>query len=373
MSDYKFEINSMNFSIEDLGQAMNEQFRSLYVYYFANGSFDREIFEIQSHTYFDNFRSINDHDRYFNNLTPLWLILLQRGLFTHAEQVWEIVTEAAARWEKLNHNDKIHKGAGFYFWGITCILKEDLEKGFLLMHQAVEEDIRNPIPDPKCTPAYSFVSLDYNQQNQLFRNKVLELAEFVEEKLTTYKAERNGKLTMADFRTRILQNPDLVEQVFLFVYELFHLKKMLAENKRGLTKNTYGSMLMVQSIFTFTLIIDNLIKEKHNNQDSHKQQFMHLLVFLSQKAKLNMDESKLKAINGMFTRDFQGTFEKLMNSQPLFKSRFSATEEDIAISYGFRNSAAHKIKNRGYIHAMFNDIVNRIFYLFFFAIEKLYI
>jgi hypothetical protein len=102
------------------------------------------------------------------------------------------------------------------------------------MHQAVDEDSRNPNPDPKRMPAYSFVSLDYNQQNQLFRNKVLELAKFVEEKLTKYKAERNGKLTMADFRIRILQNPDLVQQVFLFVYELFHLKKMLAGNKQCL-------------------------------------------------------------------------------------------------------------------------------------------
>jgi hypothetical protein len=373
VNNYTFKINGMNFSIEDLGQSMNEQFRNLYVYYFANGSFDRNVFEIQSHTYFDNFRSINDHDRYFNNLTPLWMKLLRHGLFIHAEQVWEIATEAAAKWEQRNSNSKIHKGAGFYFWGITCILKEDLEKGFLLMHQAVEEDIRNSNPDPKCTPAYSFVRLDYNQQNQLFRSKVLELAKFVEEKLTKYKAERNGKLTMTDFRTRILQNPNQVQQVFLFVYELFHLKKMLAENKQGLTQNTYGSMLMVQSIFTFTLIIDNLIKEKYNSQDSHKQQFMHLLVFLSQKAKLNMDESKLRVINGMFTSNFQRTFEKLMNSQPLFRSRFSAIEEDMAISYGFRNSAAHKIKNRRYIHAMFNDIVNRIFYLFFFAIEKLYI
>jgi hypothetical protein len=97
MVNYTFEINGINFSIEDLGQTMNEQFRNLYVYYFAKGSFDRNIFEIQSNTYFDNFRSINDHDRYFNNLTPLWIKLLQQGLFIHAEQVWEIVIGAATK------------------------------------------------------------------------------------------------------------------------------------------------------------------------------------------------------------------------------------------------------------------------------------
>jgi hypothetical protein len=351
---------------------LNEQFRSLYNYYFTNGQFDRNIFEIQSLAYYDNFKKKNDHDKYFNNLTPLWINLIQHGLFIDAEQIWEIAIVTAKKWEQRNLKDKIHKGAGYYFWGITCILKEDLEKGFLLMHQAVEEDSRDPNPNLKGTPAYSFVSLDYNQQNQLFRNKVLELAKFVEQMLTNYKAARNGKLTMSDLRIRILENPDLIQQVFLFVYELFHLKKMLAENEQGLTQNAYGSMLMVQSIFTFTLLIDNLIKEKYYTQDPHKQQFMDLLVYLSQKAKLNMDESKLREINKMFTNDFQNTFDKLINSRPLFRSRLGMIEEDIAISYGFRNSAAHKIRNRQYIHARFKDIVNRLFYLFFFAIEKLY-
>jgi hypothetical protein len=294
--------------------------------------------------------------------------------FFYAEQIWEFAVSISKKWEEQNQNRKIHKGAGYYFLAVTCILKEDLEKGFLLMHQALEEDRKNVNPtNIQGTPAYSFVILDYEQQNQFFRKKVLEMAKFIEQKLNNYQNSRNGKLTMAEFKVKFLQNPGLIELVFLFVFELFHLKKLLSENRQGLTQNIYGSMLMVQSIFTFSLLIDNIIKNKYIIQDPNKQQrFMDLLIFLSGKANLNLDKSKMQDINRMSTHDFHHTLDYLLNSHPLFKTKLQVIEEDIAISYGFRNTAAHKIRDRPYIHLNFNEIVDRLFNVFFLAVEKLY-
>lgn len=102
---------------------MNEQFQKLYTYYFFNTGV---------------------YDKYFSNFTSLWNLLLYQGSFFYAEQLWQISIETAKKWDKRqNQNKKIHKGTPFYFWGVTCILKEDLEKGFLLMHQALEEDKKN--------------------------------------------------------------------------------------------------------------------------------------------------------------------------------------------------------------------------------------
>jgi hypothetical protein len=92
------------------------------------------------------------------------------------------------------------------------------------MHQALEEDRKNvnsSYIQRRPTLAYSFVILDYKQQNQLFRKKVLEMAEFVEQRLNNYQTLRNGKLTMAEFKVKFLQNSGLIEQVFLFVLLLF--------------------------------------------------------------------------------------------------------------------------------------------------------
>jgi hypothetical protein len=373
-NNFTLNIGEWQFFIEDLGILMNEQFQKLYNYYFSGKGFERSRFESESLNFFNHNNSINDLDRYFNNFTPLWQFLLEQGSFFNAEQLWEIAVSISKKWEEENQNRKIHKGAGYYFWAVTCILKEDLEKGFLLMHQALEEDRKNVNPtNIQSTPAYSFVILDYEQQNQFFRKKVLEMAKFVEQKLNNYETSRNGKLTMAEFKVKFLQNPGLIELVFLFVFELFHLKKLLSENRQGLTQNIYGSMLMVQSIFTFSLLIDNIIKNKYIIQDPNKQQrFMDLLIFLSGKANLKLDKSKMQKINKMSTRDFYHTLDYLLNSHPVFKPKLQAIEEDISIIYGFRNSAAHKIRDRPYIHGNFNEIVNRLFNVFFLAIDKLY-
>jgi hypothetical protein len=374
-NNFTLNIGEWQFFIEDLGILMNEQFQKLYNYYFSGKGFERSRFESESLNFFNHNNSINDLDRYFNNFTPLWQFLLEQGSFFNAEQLWEIAVSISKKWEEENQNRKIHKGAGYYFWAVTCILKEDLEKGFLLMHQALEEDRKNVNPtNIQSTPAYSFVILDYEQQNQFFRKKVLEMAKFVEQKLNNYQTSRNGKLTMAKFKVKFLQNPGLIELVFLFVFELFHVKKLLSENLQGLTQNIYGSMLMVQSIFTFSLLIDNIIKNKYNIQDPNKQQqqFMDLLIFLSGKANLNLDKSKMQDINRMSTHDFHHTLDYLLNSHPLFKTKLQVIEEDIAISYGFRNTAAHKIRDRPYIHLNFNEIVDRLFNVFFLAVDKLY-
>jgi hypothetical protein len=375
VNSFAFNIGGYEFTIEDIGQLMNQQFQKLYEYYLLGKNIDLSKFYNESSGYFDNNSSVDTHDRYFNNFTPLWGLLLQQGLFFHADQLWQIAIEAAKKWEEnqRNQNYMIHKGAPMYFWGVTCILKEDLEKGFLLIHEALNEDRRNINPDDiQGTPVYAFITLNYEQQKQYFRPKVLEISQFLSQKLNVYQSSRNGRLTMSELRGKFLQNSDLVEQVILFVYELFHLKKLLSENKKGLTHNVYGSMLMVQSIFTFSLLIDNIIKNKYNDPDPHKQQFIDLLIYLSERANLNLDKSKLLKVKEMFTDNPSQTVEDLVNSRPIFRTKIQPLEGNMVLSYCFRNAAAHKIGDRPYIHVNYNNIVDRLFNLFFLAVETLF-
>ena len=178
---------------------------------------------------------------------------------------------------------------------------------------------------------------------------------------------------MANFRSVFLQNSDVIEQVFLFVYQSFHSKKLLSETRQEMTQSAYGSMVMTQSIFTFALIIDNTVKHKYSDSNPHKQDFINLLTFLSQKSGLSLDMSRLREINKKFRADFKQTLNDLLNSQQIFRTKFKPIEEDISIVYGFRNSAAHKIRDRPYIHDNLGKIMDRIFNVFFLAIEKLYL
>ena len=300
---------------------------------------------------------------------------MQNDSFFSAEQVWQLAVQIATQWETLNQSkNRIHKGAAYYFWAITCILKEDLEKGFLLMHQALEEDKKNRPNELTHAPAHAFVRLDYTQQEQYFRNKILEVTVFLEQMLNLYRSTRNGVLSLNQLKSKFLDNKDLIDETFLFVYHLFHVKKLLSESRQGLTQNIYGSILMMQVTFTFILVIDNVIRKKYKNKDTHKQDLIHLMEYLSEKSNLTMDLNKLKEINNRANNDLQSVIMDLLNSKPIFKNnKLKEIENDIGIAYALRNSAAHKIRDRPFIHQNFNSIIDRLFNIFFLAVEKLYI
>ena len=371
---FTFQIGNEILELNNLSQQMNEQFESLYRYYYSNKLFDINLFKKSASSFFDGLLDMKLHDRFFNNFTILWQMLVRNGSFFFAEQIWQLTVQIAKDWEELNQSkSKIHKGAAYYFWAVTCILKEDLEKGFLVMHQALEEDRLNRPNQFKDTPAYAFVKLDYNRQEQYFRNKVLEVAEFLEQRIKLYQSSRNGTLSLDQLQSKFLDNINVLDQTFLFVYELFHIKKLLSESKQGLTQNVYGSILIMHVIFIFVLIIDNVIKQKYDNKDLHKQDFINLIDYLSKKSNLTMDITKLRAINKRGNTDLEAIILDLLNSRPIFRNKLNPFENDLGIVYAFRNPAAHRIRDRPFVRENFQQIIDRLFNVFFLAVEKLYV
>lgn len=131
---------------------------------------------------------------------------------------------------------------------------------------------------------------------------------------------------------------------------------------------------MMQIIFTFILVIDNVIKKKYKSKDPHKQALVHLLEYLSNESNLTMDIGKLKEIANRANKDLQSVLIDLLNSKPIFKnSKLKEIENDIGIVYALRNPAAHKICDRPFIHQNFKQIVDRLFNVFYLVVEKLYI
>jgi hypothetical protein len=364
-----FQIDGNTLTLNKLNKQMDEQFELMYRHYFFKQRFDIDLFKKSALKFFDESSEVKLYDRFFNNFTILWQILIQNVSFFSAEQIWQLAVQLAMRWEKLNQSkSRVHKGAAYYFWAVTCILKEDLEKGFLLMHQALDEDKKNR-PD-ELTPARAFVRLDYRQKEQYFRNKILEVTGFLEQRLKLYQSLRSGALTLDQLKAEFLDNKDLIDETFLFV-SLFHIKKLLSESTQGLTQNTYGSILIMQIIFTFILVIDNVIKLKYENKDPHEQD---LLGHLSKKSDLTIDNSKLRKIGDKANDDLQSILLDLLNSKQVFKnSKLGEIENDIGIVYALRNPATHRIRDRPFIHQNFIKIVDRLFNVFFLAIEKLYI
>lgn len=373
MGKFIFEIGEQRFVIEDLGEPMNSQFLSLHEGYFSSRVLDHTKFREQTFHFFDESNGdYDEHDRYFNNFTTIWHPFLKRGQFADAVQLWKLALSIAHEWEDIHQDKRIHKGTPYYFWAVTCILSEDLEKGFLLMHQAVEEDRETGETDRCNTPACSFVSLDHENKRQFFLPKVKEIAEFVDEKLTDYRSSRSGTLTLSDLKSNFLELTAVQEVVFYFVFELFRLKKVGRKIDQSLTHNTFGSLLQASVIFDLCRIIDNAIKHKNPNQWNFREH----LTFLSSRSSLQINNTTIghEHLNGKFTKNFSNTLQELLDSR--YRFRYIPTpqriDEDFAITYGFRNFGAHRIENQPVIYQNFEEILQRVLNALFFCVENLY-
>jgi hypothetical protein len=342
---------------------------------------EQRFFIIDPQTFFD--QKIDDygaHDYFFNQFTPIWDFFLNQSRFMTAGNLWRLALNFAYDWEEKNkkNNKRIHKGTPYYFWGVTCILNADLENGFLLMHQALEEDKRTHECDKPNTPAYSFVTLDHGNQKQFFKPKVEEVSRFVDEKLGAYRSRTEGVLTLADLKSKFLENSALQDEVFYFVFTIFRLKKLIQEIEQSLKENIFSTLLQANTILDLCLIVENTIRKQniHKNKSLDGLTIRPLLEFLSSRASLNLNrDNNLGRLCDDFERDFSNPLEQLLLSQYHFQggTTLQPIEEDIAITYGFRNFGAHKIEDQPIVYKNFDEISRRILNALFFSIEKLYV
>src|SRR5262249_28422854 len=99
-----------------------------------------------------------------------------------------------------------HKGSPYYFWGMTALLGGDLDKGYCLMHQSVEEDIRTRPSTYRDFPGFLLVSLNYERLEQTFRSWVLAQADLLDRCIKDYSARHGRTFALLDFRRRLLDS-----------------------------------------------------------------------------------------------------------------------------------------------------------------------
>jgi hypothetical protein len=105
-----------------------------------------EKFRETAFQYFDSYlHDVNApaaHDNYFICFTPMWSAFMTSGRLDLAEGVWELAFEPVEKWESAHPGEFIDKGTLCYFWGATALLRGNRDRGYLLIHQSVEEDSR---------------------------------------------------------------------------------------------------------------------------------------------------------------------------------------------------------------------------------------
>ena len=367
MAERKIIINFGNtkVALNDLGHNVNDQFVSWYQSMFGVPAINMESFKVNSHAYF-NFveneeKKFEKHDLYFNNFTPVWISLINQKRLVEAENIWKKFLDIAIEWEK-ERSLRIHKGTPYYFWAVTCFLNEDLEKGFWLMNQALIEDILTKNNEEPNTPAKFFLYFETMPEQQFFRNKLLEIKDFLSKKLIeNYSTTRNQTFDYSLFENKFLKNQQISKDVkFHFNLNVFRLDRILKQQKPD-DRNTIASLLYLEIIFDLCRVFEYLIKSSDlfNSVKSFASRYKNTTIIK------NLTDS-----NDFNTANFMKTLNELLNgTYQINNLNLDEIEKDVLISFGFRNFGAHKIEENKLIINNFENIIKSIVNSIFLAIE----
>lgn len=313
---------------------------------------------------------VNQHDAYFNCFTILWQRWLQQGQFDSAENIWQIALNPVNSWENKNPGRRVHKGTPYYFWGMTAIIRGDIDKGYTLMHQAFEEDKKTTGNPFASSPASALVTLNIQEKNQAFRQWVLLQGEYLELYLKKYCEAYNKNLNLADIQKKFLLTNRNTDAAFLFAYVLGRLVKISKIPSFAL-KNGFVSQLFLNLLFDLTLVVDDAIKAHNQNGNT----FINHATFLSAQAGLGITQQQLGAeINRAYNNVFDIALNTILNNEFELQSGQLVTDliKDISITYGIRNRAAHNVTGILTVRDRIDEILQSIFNTLFLTIEILY-
>ena len=151
-------------NISSLTPALDRAFTQLYEAFSGPKAFDLREFHDAVFEFLDKGEnSPTSHDTYFNNFTILWTGYQNSGHFDHAEAVWEMALKPVLRWEHDHPGTFVHKGTPFYFWGMTAILRGEIDRGYLFMHRSVKEDERTNPRNYQKSPGFYFALITERQ------------------------------------------------------------------------------------------------------------------------------------------------------------------------------------------------------------------
>jgi hypothetical protein len=308
-------------------------------------------------------------DSYFSSWTSLWRFYLKLGMMKNAQEVWDFALEITDSVEK--GSAKIHKGTPYYFYAVTLVLGGDIDRGFMMMHAAVEEDKRSFGKGYKNAPAYAFVTLNFEKRDQFFGNWVRSIAESIESVLFDYNQRRAPTLSMSDFRAKFLKDDSLLDVVLLFVYTISKIRHSNQEDIPRIPETDFSSLYEARSMLNLCLILEEVMKNRCKLKNNAT--FAPCLEKLSKQKRLVL-VGETSALNGRFVKNRWKTLEDLLNGNYVLSNgkqvAAQSVECDLAVAYGLRNFAAHSIKQQKWIHDNISSILISLFNSLFFVVAS---
>ncbi len=367
----KLIIGGRLIELKALDNSIDIAFKNLYAAFYANGALNLADLEAATFDFLNKaYSKIEQHDDYFNNFTILWNNFLTDGNYDKAESVWEMALDPVLKWEMRNKGKRIHKGTAYYFWGMTSLQRGEIDKGYTLMHRAVEEDVLTLGPQQAIEkPGFALVSLNYTKADQAFRQWVFEQASFLNVLQNKYSSIYMRQFILEDFRNRFLSNSSILEVLFLFAYTVAKLMNLTILPKH-VSNNEFFGQLAGNIIFDLALVIDKAIQEKNPRE----WKFIDHASFLLNNAGSPLSKDKLAYINSEFKQDGDRTLRDILDGTFTLDDGTILTklQSDVAVVYILRNHGAHDVSAISIVSEGFLDVQQVMMNVLFATVDYLY-
>jgi hypothetical protein len=367
---FQFVLGGRSIPLNSLQPALDQRFIELHSAYLGPAPFNWSDLHRDAKAFLATTPDRhNSHNAYFNNFTHVWNGLLASARFDDAEALWQSALEPVLQFEADNPPREIHKGTAYYFWGMTAIIRGDLDKGYALTHQAVEEDVatmQTPFPD---TPAYALATLNFAKHDQAFRPWVLAQAQYLNTLQNSYSAQHGRPFTLEDFRAKFLNSPPSTDIAFLLAYSVARLMRLSSVPPYAIQSRFMGQLLL-NLFFDITLCIENAASAKNPAHGT----FINHAEFIASRVGSPLTNAELGDINQRFKADFNATLLLALDrTLPLSSGNMAtALQSDIALAYGIRNRGGHDVSSAPAVWQRYRNIEQALFNVLFMTIDFVY-
>lgn len=367
---HTFIIKGQLLSIESLDPSLDQEFVTLHSAFLSSTTCRWDSFVTAAHAYLSQPGvGVHQHEQFFKNFTILWRNFLGAGQFDAAERIWNMACAIAWDWERANPGRRIHKGTPYYFWGMTALRRGDIDRGYALMHQALEEDVLESGQQFPTTPALALVTMNAEQPEQAAFDWVAQKAQVADRYLKSYRQSSGMALDFSGLNVRFLQHPPNRHTVYSLSYVLGRLSKLF-KMPAQVVESEFAAQLNMDLIFRLLQVLESALKAKNPTGST----FFPHAVFLAQRASLNLTQPDLSHVNAEAKKDFEKTLCDLLDGVfALPSGRTVATlARDLAVAYVCRNYGAHQLSPVLTVLSRAEEIKRAVFNTLFLTIETLY-
>lgn len=363
--------------VEDLNnQLINRAFEQFYFEYYINRRLDFSMFDGVKDQFFDEVDSksipfsaapsieckAEYHDGFFNNFTVAWLNELRAGNYRPAIEILRRAVELAKGWE-IQNNKHIHKGTPLFFEAVACLENDEVELGFILMHEAYLEDLaKNDGDDNFSSPGKAFIEFR-DETSSFYQAKLDEIkAFFVSEFLPA------SGLSFADFNRLFSENANIPILVkYQFLLNVFRIWKAHKHFGSFNTTNTMLGLLYMEVIFSLSRLIEPIYKAVKDANPSTNKAVYESLSGTTPNIFTHITRSNFG--NTGFVREMQSIYTNKSLTLAGTNYTLSDKEKDVVLAYGFRNLAAHELYQDDFVNQNAKGVLQSIFNTLFETIR----